>query len=636
MALAIRTSVTFVTFCLISVLLIPSDLVGARSSRRRPEKFVVQPSEIHGMYQEEFKCEKMEIKECQGIGYNYTYMPNRLGNERQNEAAMVLTSYKPLLQSNCSSQLLFFLCAVHAPMCSEQAKTVIGPCESMCRAVERTCRPVMKSFDFEWPDSLNCSNFPADNQPPTLCMAGHENQKPGEKNDLPQDIHCKPPQMKLTKDDRCVWKCGYEQGMFSVEEKNFSDRWMGVWAVLCFLSTIFTVLTFLIDASRFKYPERSIIFLAICYNIYSTSFILRLLVGRENISCERNIHGDMFLIQEGLGNTGCAIIFLLSYFFGMASYLWWVILTITWFLAAGMKWSHEAIEKHNSYFHLAAWSIPSIKVVVILIMRHVDGDELTGLCYVGNQDINALTGFVLAPIFTYLVIGTSFLFAGFVSLFRIKSYMKREGSKTDKLERLMVKIGIFSVLYIVPAAIVIGCYFYEHSNKKLWEETGEVNPSASIYHLRILMQLIIGVFTGFWVWSRKTMLTWRKCSQSLLVYNQQPAVEAYPRAHEARDHPVQSQRRISGHSSATTGTDSSRSPKGRFVAEGLYAIAVLPPNGDVTDSQSLVGGRNKGFKVDKSEAMQQPLLSLTTNRAEGSVSRENELLRTSTAQHGIR
>lgn len=41
--------------------------------------------------------------------------------------------------------------------------------------------------------------------------------------------------------------------------------------------------------------------------------------------------------------------------------------------------------------------------------------------------------------------------------------MKKEGSKTDKLERLMVKIGIFSVLYIVPASVVVGCYFYEHT-----------------------------------------------------------------------------------------------------------------------------------------------------------------------------
>jgi hypothetical protein len=107
--------------------------------------------------------------------------------------------------------------------------------------------------------------------------------------------------------------------------------------------------------------------------------------------------GTEYLIQEGLENTWCIIVFLLMYFFGMASQLWWVILTVTWFLAAGRKWGQEAIEALSSYFHLAAWAIPAIKTIVILTMRRVDGDELTGLCYVGNQDISALTGFVLIP-----------------------------------------------------------------------------------------------------------------------------------------------------------------------------------------------------------------------------------------------
>ena len=33
--------------------------------------------------------------------------------------------------------------------------------------------------------------------------------------------------------------------------------------------------------------------------------------------------------------------------------------------------------------------------------------------------------------------------------------MKHDGTKTEKLERLMVRIGVFSVLYTVPATIVI-------------------------------------------------------------------------------------------------------------------------------------------------------------------------------------
>ncbi len=131
--------------------------------------------------------------------------------------------------------------------------------------------------------------------------------------------------------------------------------------------------------------------------------LLRL--GRSGCACAS---------PRGVESTGCAIVFLLAYFFGMASSIWWVILTLTWFLAAGLKWGHEAIEMHSSYFHIAAWAIPAVKTIVILIMRLVDADDLSGMCYVGNQNLDALTGFVVAPLFTYLVIGTLFIAAGLV------------------------------------------------------------------------------------------------------------------------------------------------------------------------------------------------------------------------------
>lgn len=72
---------------------------------------------------------------------------------------------------------------------------------------------------------------------------------------------------------------------------------------------------------------------------------------------------------------------------------------------------------HSSYFHMAAWAIPAVKTIVILIMRLVDADDLTGLCYVGNQQQEALIGFVVAPLATYLLLGNSHMFilsVGFV------------------------------------------------------------------------------------------------------------------------------------------------------------------------------------------------------------------------------
>jgi hypothetical protein len=37
--------------------------------------------------------------------------------------------------------------------------------------------------------------------------------------------------------------------------------------VLCYLTTSFTLLTFLLDTQRFLYPEKCIIFLNLSYNI---------------------------------------------------------------------------------------------------------------------------------------------------------------------------------------------------------------------------------------------------------------------------------------------------------------------------------------------------------------------------------
>jgi hypothetical protein len=41
--------------------------------------------------------------------------------------------------------------------------------------------------------------------------------------------------------------------------------------------------------------------------------------------------------SEGEDSLLCTTVFILVYYFGMASSLWWVFLTFTWFLSAGMQ-----------------------------------------------------------------------------------------------------------------------------------------------------------------------------------------------------------------------------------------------------------------------------------------------------------
>jgi len=525
------------------------------------------------------RCERITIPMCLDMKYNLTRMPNMVGNTNQRDAAVQIHQFLPLVQFGCSRLLRFFLCSLFAPMCTEMGdETFIIPvCRSMCLEVRAKCEPFLVKFNFEWPSILECGKLPnKDEKTVNLCMEApnvtsdrefdsgmygpdestewlkvlenirnkglHTEREKQNRPKYPRknliiknELTCPDRYVQVDKIDRnfsCAPKCNIDV-FFREKDKHFAEVWTIVWASLCCLSTVITFLTFIIDTSRFKYPERPIIFLSMCYAIYSMAFMIRAITGPNAISCDKTREGTEFLIQEGLESTWCIIVFLILYFFGMASQLWWVILTVTWFLAAGRKWGQEAIEALSSYFHLAAWAIPAIKTIIILTMRRVDGDELTGLCYVGNQDTAALTGFVLAPLIVYLLVGTLFILSGFVALFRIRNNLKNDGgTNIRKLEKLMAKIGIFSVLYAVPATCVIGCYFYERINFQNWTDMskgipcrplkgGQKDcvldksiPTVEVYMLKIFMSLVVGITSGMWIWSHKTVHSWRNfCSR---------------------------------------------------------------------------------------------------------------------------
>lgn len=54
---------------------------------------------------EEMTCDPIRISMCQGLGYNVTKMPNLVGNVLQSDAELQLTTFTPLIEYGCSSQL---------------------------------------------------------------------------------------------------------------------------------------------------------------------------------------------------------------------------------------------------------------------------------------------------------------------------------------------------------------------------------------------------------------------------------------------------------------------------------------------------------------------------------------------------
>ncbi|XP_044001072.1 frizzled-2 [Aphidius gifuensis] len=305
----------------------------------------------------------------------------------------------------------------------------------------------------------------------------------------------------------CALPC--DGAVLTAEEREFAAIWLALWSGLCAASTLTTVITFLIDRQRFKYPERPIVFLSACYFFVSLGYLARSALSHEEIAC----NGE--LLRTGPQSVGpCVYVFLMIYFFGMASSVWWVILAFTWFLAAGLKWGNEAISSYSQYFHLAAWLAPTAQTVYALLAGGIEGDSIAGVCTVAPDGIK---NFIMVPLLVYLLLGTSFLLAGFVSLFRIRSVIKRQpGAKADKLEKLMIRIGVFSVLYTVPASAVLGCYLYETTMRTEWIRTlacpceSRIRPIYSVLMLKYFMALAVGITSGVWIWSGKTVDSWRR------------------------------------------------------------------------------------------------------------------------------
>ncbi|KAF8565990.1 hypothetical protein P879_06631 [Paragonimus westermani] len=412
-----------------------------------------------------------------------------------------------------------------------------------------------------------------------------------------------------TENVTCARRCSANI-YYRAAEKRFADIWLLGWSVLCASSCAMTLITFVIDRNRFMYPERPIVYISASYLCYSLGLILRIILGRERVACRDqvetklgqstqplldnlipslistepgNVHvhhspleSGKFLTVSGQEGTWCTLIFIIIYYFSQASYIWWVMLTVTWFLSAACKWGSEGIESISSVLHVLAWALPAIKTMIILILHRIDADELTGLCFVGFQDRNGLLFFVLIPQIIYLLSGVGLLFIGFFALVSVRAKLKQHATlirpvqKTSKsrvkspanavsddddsrkppfslnmdtssvrrLDKLMVKICIFSVLYIIPNVCVIGANLYSYNGLARWSESvrrmqwrpgclslhgtnwanleeclhGSDLPAVEVNMLHIFMSLVVGITAGMWVWcNRKSFVSWSRC-----------------------------------------------------------------------------------------------------------------------------
>lgn len=154
-------------------------------------------------------------------------------------------------------------------MCPDQLPQAVTSCRSVCEEVKRDCIGILHDFDVQWPAPLNCSNFP---EGPDLCMRPQDSQMPREstfdpiiKNPkhsekiLPSFFPSCPVDLvdldPSDKNESCAFKCNKDT-MFSKKAKVDIQQYSFLASCISMGITAVTVLCFLVDIHRFRFPER--------------------------------------------------------------------------------------------------------------------------------------------------------------------------------------------------------------------------------------------------------------------------------------------------------------------------------------------------------------------------------------------
>lgn len=108
-----------------------------------------------------------------------------------------------------------------------------------------------------------------------------------------------------------------------------------------------------------------------------------------------------------------------------------------------------------------------------MVLGEIDGDSVTGTCFVGiNNKIYRII-FVLVPLFLSLIIGLFYLIQVLIGLLTLKRESTQVISKQakSKIKSTAIKVVIFMILVIIFVSTMFICYIHEYNNDYLWKDS---------------------------------------------------------------------------------------------------------------------------------------------------------------------
>uniref|UniRef100_A0A670JFU9 Protein smoothened n=1 Tax=Podarcis muralis TaxID=64176 RepID=A0A670JFU9_PODMU len=476
------------------------------------------------------QCEALQQSVCLGSPLPYAATSTLLAGDSssQEEAHDKLLLWSGLRNApRCWDVIQPLLCAVYMPKCEDGQVEL--PSQTLCQATRGPCTIVERERG--WPDFLKCTTdaFLKNEVQNIKFNSSGQCEAPLVRTDNPKSWY------------EDVEGCGIQcqNPLFTEKEHREMHVYIASFSSVTIFCTFFTLATFLADwKNSNRYPAVILFYVNACFFMGSIGWLAQFMDGaRSEIVCRAD--GTMRLGEPTSNETlSCVIIFVIVYYSLMSGVIWFVMLTYAWhtsFKALGT--TYQPLVGKTSYFHLVTWSIPFVLTVAILAVAQVDGDSVSGICFVGYKNYRYRAGFVLAPIGLVLIIGGYFLIRGVMTLFSIKSNHPGLLSEkaASKINETMLRLGIFGFLAFGFVFITFGCHFYDFFNQAEWErsfreyvlceanvtiatQTNKPIPDCEIKNRPSLLVEKINLFAMFgtgismstWVWTKATLLIWKR------------------------------------------------------------------------------------------------------------------------------
>ncbi|XP_023159702.1 frizzled-3 [Drosophila hydei] len=534
------------------------------------------------------QCQRIAVSACQGLGYNMTALPNLAGHTNQLEAELQIAKLVPLIESGCSRRARFLLCSALFPLCSPDVPRPVTACKSLCETVKGECAanaaPELMQL---WPPFLSCDSLPqpenhelcmqipqeaaaseganagmaaagADGQqttaaeppppqqqqmywswmawkmsaqlgksPPSNGALGSAASLGGVGSFCPQNFSASP-----LSAEECLPQC-QRDAFHSTQQKKLTESLVLGLSAVCFVLTLFALVTFWAEPTRFGYPERPVLFLCLCYNLFSVCYLERIVFHQAR---------SLALLQEPgrVGRAPCALTppclasYISTSYLSLCAASWWLIFALCFYLSSHKKWSSEALEKRSGLFHVLAWVPPLAPPIAALLLERVRPSELTGMC--------TAPGFVELPALALLLLGLYFTLRASRSLHTLQQQLQPTLAH-QRFAQIRKRFVIFSLLFFVPTAAGVVAAFCERyvdavpSCPTPEECVQPAQLSAWPALVRIFFQLVGGTLTGMWVWSRKTCESYRSrlvaggSPSSSLMTQHKSSAAALPKKH---------------------------------------------------------------------------------------------------------